>query len=150
MNKQEKLTSENLQIIHKKIAVYNFADKMILAFLMLMFIFVVIAVEEDFTSLFALIVAVVLLIFYGIAHWILKKQQEDIQKDIINGFKAVFEGFVTKKKIKGRFMALHINEIEYIVEKKDYNSFEKKDYVKMEILPTSKLVISIIKIEKSN
>lgn len=148
MNNQEKLTAENLQIIHKKISVYNFADKMILAFLMLMFVFMVIVVEEDFNSLFALIVAVVLLIFYGVARFLLKKQQEDIQKDIINGSKEVFEGFVTKKKIKGRFMSLHINEIEYIVEEKDYNSFEKKDFVKMEILPTSKLVISIIKMEK--
>ncbi len=148
MNSQEKLTSENLQIIHKKISVYNFADKMILAFLMLMFVFMVIAVEEDFKSFFALTVAVVLLIFYGVARFLLKKQQEDIQKDIINGFKEVFEGFITNKKIKGRFMSLHINEIEYIVEEKDYNSFEQKDFVKMEILPTSKLVISIIKMEK--
>ncbi len=150
MNNQGKLNANDLKFVEKELSNYGLAYKIIPVFLLLMYFFMIWVSGEAFNSVFSIIFVVMLVLFYGLAYWLLQKQQKILEIDIQNGFKEIIMGVISDKISKKKSLIFKINKEKYIITNEHYMAFEENDKVKLEILPISKTVISIIKIEKNN
>ena len=146
MNNQEKLNANDLQFVEKQQADYKIVYKILPAFLLLMYLFMIWASGEAFNSAFSIIFIVILTLFYGLAYWLLQTQQKMLKTDLQNGFKEIVEGVVSEKVANKRALYFKINKEKYPVVNEQYMAFEEGDNVKMEILPVSKTVLSIVAI----
>ncbi len=148
MNNQEKLNANDLKFVEKQQADYKIAYKIIPAFLLLMYLFMIWVSGEAFNSVFSIIFVAMLILFYGFSYWALKTQHKALETDLKNGFKEIVEGVISEKISKKRALYFKINKEKYLVGGEQYMAFEEGNYVKLEILPVSKTAINVIKIEK--
>ncbi len=145
MNKQEKLTLENIAFLEKTIKDGTIGMKIIVPILVG---FTVLQFYMDILSLPFVILNSV--IFSVIAYFITTQNQDKIKQDIKNGFKDVINGIITKKRSGKGWYAFYIDNIRYLATYQQYNTFSTKDNVQIEVTPIRKKLLKIIKIEKSN
>ncbi len=142
MNKQEKLTSENVAILEKTIQNGTLGMKIVGLFAVA---FTVLQFYMDILPFPFVVLNSV--IFSVVAYFITTKNQDKIKQDIRNGFKDVINGVITKKRSGKGYNALYIDNIRYLASYEQYNTFSTKDSVQIEVTPIRK---KLLKIEKSN
>lgn len=140
MNKQQKLTSENVAFLEKTIKDGTLGMLIIAPFLI---IFTLLQFYMDILPLEFVILNSI--IFSVVAYFMTTKNQDKIKQDIRNGFKDIINGIITKKRSGKGYNALYIDNIRYLASYEQYNSFKVKDNVQIEVTPIRKKLLSIVK-----